>query len=182
MVCTKISTSYPTEQIVQYRNDILLFILMKNILSNHEGLYIMPPCCKCFQMHFPGKWKILCMLIQIILKVLSLGPIGNNSEFVQLMAWHGRDDKHCPNRYGPRWLTPYIITRPQWVNEIFRHMVLVSILKQIWWTLIISSFSLDWFFSYQRQFLVKEAPTRAMYQYGTAQGSLTAILNFMLID
>ena len=50
------------------------------------------------------------------MKFLLEGPIDNKSALVQVMAWCRQATSHCPRQCCPRSMSPYGVTRPQWVN------------------------------------------------------------------
>ena len=67
-----------------------------------------------FEMHFldffPVFFYSIIVIIHISLKCVSKDAIDNKSALVQIMAWRwvGR----------PRYMEPYVITRPQWVTHL----------------------------------------------------------------
>ena len=61
-------------------------------------------------------WLIfLNVLIQIMLRFVTKGPIHNKSSLLQVMAWRWTGNKALPEPMT-NLLMPYVITRPQWVD------------------------------------------------------------------
>ena len=61
-------------------------------------------------------WGISC---EIALIWMSLDFTDDQSELVQVMAWCCQATSHYLSQWWPRSLSPYGVTRPQWVN--FNH-------------------------------------------------------------
>ena len=61
-------------------------------------------------------WDTCC---EIALRRMSLDPINDKSTLVQVMAWCRQATSHYLSQCWPRSLSPYGVTRPQWVNLIF---------------------------------------------------------------
>ena len=58
-------------------------------------------------------WDIFC---EIALRRMSLDLTDDESTLVQVMAWCHQATSHYLSQCWPRSLSPYDITRPQWVN------------------------------------------------------------------
>ena len=56
--------------------------------------------------------KIVLMWMQPI-------PVDDKSVLVQLISWCHQAPSHCPMQCWPRSVSPYGITRPQWVNPVY---------------------------------------------------------------
>ena len=67
-------------------------------------------------------WGILC---EIALIWMSVDFTDDQSTLVQVMAWCRQPTSHYLSQYSPRSLSPYGVTRPQSVNNIFRFVVVV---------------------------------------------------------
>ena len=61
-----------------------------------------------------GGWGISC---EIVLVWMSLDFIDGQSTLVQVMAWCHQAASHYLSQCWPRSLSPYGVTRPQWVNH-----------------------------------------------------------------
>ena len=60
-----------------------------------------------------GGWDISC---EIALKWMPLDLTDDKSTLVQVMAWCHQAPSHYLSQCWPRSLSPYGVTRPQWVN------------------------------------------------------------------
>ena len=69
-----------------------------------------------FQMDF-SDWWFWGRSCEIALIVMSLDFTDHQSTLVQVMAWCRQATSHYLSECWPRSLSPYGITRPQWVNE-----------------------------------------------------------------
>ena len=58
-------------------------------------------------------WRICC---EIALIWMSLDFIDDQSTLVQVMAWCRQATSHYMSQCWPRSMSPYGVTRPQWVN------------------------------------------------------------------
>ena len=58
-------------------------------------------------------WGIDC---EIALRWMSLDLTDDKSTLVQVMAWRHQATSHYLNQYWLRYLTPYGVTRPQWLT------------------------------------------------------------------
>ena len=54
---------------------------------------------------------------EIALIWMSLDFTGDKSILVQVMAWCRQVTSHCLSQCWPRSMTPYVVTRPQWIND-----------------------------------------------------------------
>ena len=63
-----------------------------------------------------GSWDIFC---EIALRRMSLDLTDDKSTLVQVMPWCRQATSHYLNQCWPRSLSPYDVTRPQWVIEMF---------------------------------------------------------------
>ena len=54
---------------------------------------------------------------EITLKWMSQHLLDNKSTLVQVMAWCRQATSHYLNQFWPRCMSPYGVTRPQWVNS-----------------------------------------------------------------
>ena len=61
------------------------------------------------------EWKF-CILIRILLKFISEGPIDNKSALIQVMAWCRRGDKPLPEPVQTQFTDTYCGTRGRWVK------------------------------------------------------------------
>ena len=61
-------------------------------------------------------WGICC---EIALIWMSLDFTDDQSTLVQVMAWCGQATSHYLSQCWPRSLSPYGLTRPQWVNQMY---------------------------------------------------------------
>ena len=61
-----------------------------------------------------GGWDTFC---EIALRRMSLDLTDDKSTLVQVMAWCRQAPSHYLSQCWPRSLSPYDITRPQWVNR-----------------------------------------------------------------
>ena len=59
---------------------------------------------------------------------MPLDLINDKSTLVQIMAWCRQATSHCRSQCWPRFLSPYGVTRPQWVNEPSHLM---------WWLILV---------------------------------------------
>ena len=66
-------------------------------------------------------WGISC---ELALRLMLLA-LTDNSTLVQVMAWCCQATSHYLSQWWPRSLSPYGVTRPQWVNEILGKLILV---------------------------------------------------------
>ena len=72
-----------------------------------------------------GKWRPFCLGLnefstttgKIVVRWMPQNYTDDKSTFVQVMAWCHQATSHCLSQYWPRSLSPYGITRPQWVNK-----------------------------------------------------------------
>ena len=64
-----------------------------------------------------GGWDIFC---KIVLRSMSMDLTDDKSTLVQVMAWCRQATSHYLYQCWPRSMSPYGITRPQWVNSLFR--------------------------------------------------------------
>ena len=60
-------------------------------------------------------WGISC---EIAIICMSLDLTGDKSTLVQVMAWCRQAASHYLNQCWPRPMSPYGITRPQWINSL----------------------------------------------------------------
>ena len=61
-----------------------------------------------------------CISCEIALKSMSSDLIVDKSTMVQLMAWCRQTTSHYLNPWWAWYLSPYGITRPQWVNSFWQ--------------------------------------------------------------
>ena len=61
-----------------------------------------------------GGWDIFC---KIALRWMSLDLIDDKSTLVQVMVWCCQATSHYLSQCWPRSMSPYGVTRPQWVND-----------------------------------------------------------------
>ena len=61
-----------------------------------------------------GGWGIFC---KIALRWMSMDLTDDKSTLVQMMAWCRQATSHYPSQCWPRSMSPYVVTRPQWVNN-----------------------------------------------------------------
>ena len=55
---------------------------------------------------------------EIALRWISMNPTDDKSTLVQVMAWCRQATSHYLSQCWPRSLSPYGVTRPQWVNTL----------------------------------------------------------------
>ena len=60
-------------------------------------------------------WDISC---EIALRGFSLDLTDDKSTLVQVMAWCHQATSHYLSQCWPKSMSPYNVTRPQWVNEL----------------------------------------------------------------
>ena len=87
----------------------------------------------------PGKfeWKFRHVIFKQILVIdvwgissenaliwMSLDSADDQSTLVQVMAWCSQATSHYLSQYWPRSLSPYGVTRPQWINEPLHNMII----------------------------------------------------------
>ena len=79
-----------------------------------------------------------CISSEIALRWLSLNLTDGKSISVQVMAWCRQATSHYLSQYWPRPMSPYGITRPQWLNssgaetEIFQDNSSLPCLQMTW--------------------------------------------------
>ena len=93
--------------------------------------------CTVFNSLAPGKFKVnfIWVIFKLIFVVdgwgiscetaliwMSLDHTYDKSTLVQVMAWCRQATSHYLNQCWPRFLPPYGVTRPQWVNIIWVHL------------------------------------------------------------
>ena len=61
-------------------------------------------------------WVISC---ELALRRMSLDLTDDKSTLVQVMAWCRQATSHYLGQCWPRSLSPYGVTRPQWVNSLY---------------------------------------------------------------
>ena len=85
-----------------------------------------------------GGWGISC---EIALILMSLDFTDDQSTLVQVMAWCRQATSHYLSQCWPRSLSPYAVTRPQWVKPIdcldvkmpsYQNLG-IPIDKTVWW-------------------------------------------------
>ena len=78
-----------------------------------------------------GGWGISCEIAPIW---ISLHFADDQSSLVQVMAWCRQATSHYPSQCWPRSLSPYGVTRPQWVNTLppQQLMAKASLVKSPW--------------------------------------------------
>ena len=64
-----------------------------------------------------GGWGIFC---EIALRWMPLDLTDDKSTLVQVMAWCRQATSHYLSQCWPRSLSPYDVTRPQWVNRVYQ--------------------------------------------------------------
>ena len=64
-----------------------------------------------------GGWGNFC---KIALRWMSMDLTDNKSTLVQVMAWCRQTTNHYLSQCWPRFMSPYVITRPQWVDSIIK--------------------------------------------------------------
>ena len=75
-----------------------------------------------------GGWGIFC---KIALRWMSMDVIDDKSTLVQVMAWCRQATSHYLSHCWPRSMSPYGITRPQWVKLLIVCLRnFVSVLEQ----------------------------------------------------
>ena len=57
-----------------------------------------------------------CICCEIVLRWISIHLSGDKSTLVQVMAWCRQATSHYLSQCCPRSMSPYGVTRPQWVN------------------------------------------------------------------
>ena len=70
-----------------------------------------------FQANF-SDWWLRCISCAIVLSDITDNITDNKSTLVQVMAWCRQATSHYLSQCWPRLLSPYDITRPQWVKDI----------------------------------------------------------------
>ena len=74
-----------------------------------------------------GSWGIFC---KIALRWMSMDLTHDKSTLVQVMAWCRQATSHYLSQCWPRSLSPYGVTRPQWVKVCNLYMFIK--VKQLW--------------------------------------------------
>ena len=65
-----------------------------------------------------GGWGIFC---KIALRWMSMDLTDDKSTLVQVMAWCRQATSHYLSQCWPRSMSPYDVTRPQWVKSWFKY-------------------------------------------------------------
>ena len=65
-------------------------------------------------------WGISC---EIAIRWMSLDLTDDKSRLVQVMAWCRQATSHYLNQCWPRSISPYGVTRPQWVNNMCENLL-----------------------------------------------------------
>ena len=88
-------------------------------LSWNERIELSEPINKDMMLtHWPlgiGGWDIFC---KMALRWMSLDLFDDKSTLVQVMAWCCQATSHYLSQCWPRSMSPYGVTRPQWVNSL----------------------------------------------------------------
>ena len=66
---------------------------------------------------------ILSISCEIALRRMPQNPFDDKSTLVKVMAWCCQATSHYLNQLWPRFMSPYGITRPQWVNKSVSHFI-----------------------------------------------------------
>ena len=78
-------------------------------------------------------WGVSCEIAQIW---MSLDFTDDQSTLVQVMAWCRQATSHYLSQCWPRFLSPYGVTRPQWVNSLTPgRWVILAINWWLWYLL-----------------------------------------------
>ena len=92
-----------------------------------------------------GGWGISC---EIALRSMPLDHADDKSTLVQVMAWCRQATNHYLSQCWPRSLSPYGVTRPQWVNTLRpkqnRHLIAVILKVFSWMKIIIFRLKFLW--------------------------------------
>ena len=78
---------------------------------------------------------------ETVLKWMQQNLANEKSTLLQMMAWCHQATSHCMSQCWPRSLSPYGITRPQWVKELAKvhcwleQLVMVHTIAPVWQTL-----------------------------------------------
>ena len=110
-------------------------------------------CCVClFNSLTPGRFKVnfRWVIFKLILVVngwgisyetaliwVSLNHTYDKTTLVQVMAWCHKTTSHYQSQCWPRPLSPYVVTRPQWVKTTIYNPPPVAYKKNDWQTLVI---------------------------------------------
>ena len=73
-------------------------------------------------------WVISC---QLALRRISLDFTDGKSTLVQVMAWCHHATSHYLSQCWPRSLSPYGVTRPQWVNVSWLFFLIKELIKDV---------------------------------------------------
>ena len=57
-----------------------------------------------------------CLPCEMTLRWMSVDLIDDRSKFVQVVAWCRQATSHCLNQCWSRYMAPYGVTKPQWVD------------------------------------------------------------------
>ena len=120
--CAKIGQTWPFSIAIYF---MVLCIIPPNFRLIAEILNSLAPGK--FEWHFrylifqiisvTDGWGISC---ELSLRWISLDLTDDKSTLVQVMAWCRQATSHYLNQWWPRSLSPYGVTRPQWVEELER--------------------------------------------------------------
>ena len=90
-------------------------------LCEKELKLLFPEKCgwdfKCVKFKHNLKIEILNIQVNITLEWMPEDFIGDKSTLVQVMAWCRQAASHCLNQWWPSLMSPYGVTRPQWVKH-----------------------------------------------------------------
>ena len=69
---------------------------------------------------------------------MPLGLGNDKSTLVQVMAWCRQATSHYLSQCWPRFMSPYGVTRPQWVNVIYVSLWYFLIIEESTWCLLVA--------------------------------------------
>ena len=124
---TNTNTFFPEFQIqiqiqIQRQKSDQIQIQIQIQLIKYKYKYTMRPRQNCrnliLQMTYQNLLycRKIVLFIQILLKIVSKGPIYNKPTLVQMMAWRWVGNKPLSDQWWPGLLMHKCITRPKWVN------------------------------------------------------------------
>ena len=126
---------FPYEKIIKRDYSTWGWQILKSS-HNNSSEHLVPTAI--FNSLAPGKfeWNFRYLILQIIsvidgwgiscelaLRWMSRDLTDDKSTLVHVMAWCRQAASHYLSQCWPRSLSPYGITRPQWVNNIFKNLV-----------------------------------------------------------
>ena len=112
-ICQKLRVTIPPQRIAA-KTHLSLFVVLGDVNSLAPGKFEWNFRYLIFQIiTVIDSWGISC---ELALKWMSLDLTDDKSTLVQEMTWCRKAKSHYLSQCWPRSLSPYGVTRPQWVN------------------------------------------------------------------